>query len=153
MALCLHSLGLGLHVGLSGKLHSHSPLPSHPSRFVTLPNTMKAKKKTIESVTPEALGVDITPQLVTVRVDEPVKRKGGTKVTSAQRVCLQFSQHSLPPAWCDELSLAWWFSGYVTLCQHLTKLCHTDCNVATCCENMLHKHVLACRARSCDDFV
>lgn len=36
--------------------------------FVTLPNTMRAKKKTIESTTPEALSVDVSPQLVTVQV-------------------------------------------------------------------------------------
>lgn len=38
------------------------------ARFVTLPNTMRAKKKPIEQITPEALGVDVTPQLVTVQV-------------------------------------------------------------------------------------
>jgi len=49
-------------------------------RYVTLPNIMKAKKKTLEVLKPEALGVDITPRLATVKVVEPGKRKAGTKV-------------------------------------------------------------------------
>jgi electron transfer flavoprotein beta subunit len=49
-------------------------------RYVTLPNIMKAKKKTLEVLKPEALGVDVTPRLATVKVVEPGKRKAGTKV-------------------------------------------------------------------------
>jgi electron transfer flavoprotein beta subunit len=41
---------------------------------------MKAKKKKIEKVTPESLGVDLTPVLETVGVSEPPKRVGGGKV-------------------------------------------------------------------------
>jgi electron transfer flavoprotein beta subunit len=49
-------------------------------RYASLPNIMKAKKKPIEAVTPDALGVDVTPRLVTLKVVEPVKRKGGVKL-------------------------------------------------------------------------
>ena len=49
-------------------------------RYVTLPNIMKAKKKTLENLKPEALGVDVTPRLTTVKVVAPGKRKAGTKV-------------------------------------------------------------------------
>ncbi|MBM3486082.1 MAG: electron transfer flavoprotein subunit beta/FixA family protein [Alphaproteobacteria bacterium] len=49
-------------------------------RYASLPNIMKAKKKPIEALTPEALGVDITPRLVTLKVDEPPPRTGGRKV-------------------------------------------------------------------------
>ena len=49
-------------------------------RYASLPNIMKAKKKTIDTVTPDALGVDIAPRLVTLKVEEPPKRQGGTKV-------------------------------------------------------------------------
>jgi len=49
-------------------------------RYVTLPNIMKAKKKTLEVLKPEALGVDVAPRLATVKVVEPGKRKAGTKV-------------------------------------------------------------------------
>lgn len=43
---------------------------------------MKAKKKPIESMTPEQLGVDITPQLQTLEVNEPPKRQTGVIVSS-----------------------------------------------------------------------
>jgi electron transfer flavoprotein beta subunit len=49
-------------------------------RYVTLPNIMKAKKKTLENLKPEALGVDVAPRLTTVKVVEPSKRKAGVKV-------------------------------------------------------------------------
>jgi electron transfer flavoprotein beta subunit len=43
---------------------------------------MKAKKKPIDVMTPEQLGVDPTPRLVTLKVEEPAKRQGGVKVGS-----------------------------------------------------------------------
>src|SRR6185312_9158560 len=51
-------------------------------RYASLPNIMKAKKKPIEQLTPEALGVDVTPRLITLKVEEPAKRQGGRKVAS-----------------------------------------------------------------------
>jgi len=53
-------------------------------RYVTLPNIMKAKKKTLEVLKPEALGIDIAPRLATVKVVEPSKRKAGTKVADVK---------------------------------------------------------------------
>src|SRR5438552_5744489 len=53
-------------------------------RYVTLPNIMKAKKKTLEVLKPEALGVDVSPRLSTLKVVEPSKRKAGTKVPDAR---------------------------------------------------------------------
>ncbi|MEO8487937.1 MAG: electron transfer flavoprotein subunit beta/FixA family protein [Betaproteobacteria bacterium] len=50
------------------------------ARYATLPNIMKAKKKPLETVDPAALGVDVTPHLVTLKVVEPPKRKGGGRV-------------------------------------------------------------------------
>ena len=55
-------------------------------RYASLPNIMKAKKKPIEQVTPEALGVDVAPRLVTLKVEEPAKRQGGKKVGSVQEL-------------------------------------------------------------------
>ena len=55
-------------------------------RYVTLPNIMKAKKKPIDVVTPDDLGVDVTPRLVTLKVEEPAKRQGGIKVGSVQEL-------------------------------------------------------------------
>ena len=49
-------------------------------RYATLPNIMKAKKKPLDVMTPEALGVDITPRLTTLKVVEPPTRKGGVMV-------------------------------------------------------------------------
>jgi electron transfer flavoprotein beta subunit len=49
-------------------------------RYASLPNIMKAKKKPIENLAPDALGVDLTPRLKTLKVTEPAKRKGGIKV-------------------------------------------------------------------------
>ncbi|NML46295.1 electron transfer flavoprotein subunit beta/FixA family protein [Ramlibacter sp. G-1-2-2] len=49
-------------------------------RYVTLPNIMKAKKKPLETVTPDALGVDVKPRLKTLKVAEPPKRGAGVKV-------------------------------------------------------------------------
>jgi electron transfer flavoprotein beta subunit len=53
-------------------------------RYVTLPNIMKAKKKTLENIKPDALGVDVAPRLQTLKVLEPPKRKAGVKVPDAK---------------------------------------------------------------------
>jgi len=53
-------------------------------RYVTLPNIMKAKKKPLEVLKPDALGVDIAPRLRTLKVEEPSKRKAGAKVPDAK---------------------------------------------------------------------
>ena len=55
-------------------------------RYVTLPNIMKAKKKPLEVLKPEALGVDVTPRLKTVKVEEPAKRSAGVKVADVQEL-------------------------------------------------------------------
>jgi electron transfer flavoprotein beta subunit len=55
-------------------------------RYASLPNIMKAKKKPIETLTPEQLGVDVTPRLVTLKVEEPPKRQAGKKVASVQEL-------------------------------------------------------------------
>lgn len=49
-------------------------------RYVTLPNIMKAKKKQLDVVKPEDLGVDIAPRLKTLKVAEPAARKAGVVV-------------------------------------------------------------------------
>jgi electron transfer flavoprotein beta subunit len=49
-------------------------------RYVTLPNIMKAKKKTLDISKPDDLGVDVAPRLKTLKVQEPPKRKGGAMV-------------------------------------------------------------------------
>lgn len=49
-------------------------------RYVTLPNIMKAKKKPLDTVTPESLGVDCAARLTTLRIVEPAKRSAGIRV-------------------------------------------------------------------------
>ena len=53
-------------------------------RYVTLPNIMKAKKKPLETLKPDALGVDVAPRLATLKVEEPPGRKAGAKVPDAR---------------------------------------------------------------------
>src|SRR5439155_619791 len=55
-------------------------------RYATLPNIMKAKKKPLDVVKPDALGVDVAPRLTTLNVVEPPKRKGGGKVADAKEL-------------------------------------------------------------------
>jgi electron transfer flavoprotein beta subunit len=55
-------------------------------RYASLPNIMKAKKKTIEQTTPEALAVDIAPRLTVLQVREPEKRQGGKKLASVEEL-------------------------------------------------------------------
>ncbi len=51
-------------------------------RFASLPNIMKAKKKPLDTVTPEDLGVDVTPHVEVIEVCEPPQRDAGVRVAS-----------------------------------------------------------------------
>lgn len=51
-------------------------------RYASLPNIMKAKKKPLDVLTPEELGVDVAPRLTTVKVEPPAERAAGIKVGS-----------------------------------------------------------------------
>ena len=55
-------------------------------RYVTLPNIMKAKKKPLEVLKPDALGVDVAPRLKTLKVEEPSKRGSGVKVADVKEL-------------------------------------------------------------------
>jgi electron transfer flavoprotein beta subunit len=55
-------------------------------RYATLPNIMKAKKKPLDTLTPEALGVNVAPRLATLKVVEPAKRKGGGRVADVKEL-------------------------------------------------------------------
>ena len=63
-----------------------SDLRLNEPRYASLPNIMKAKKKPLETVKPEDLGVDITPRLKTLKVAEPSRRQAGIKVGSVQEL-------------------------------------------------------------------
>ncbi len=51
-------------------------------RYASLPNIMKAKKKPLDKLTPEALGVEVKATIETLRVEAPAERQGGIKVDS-----------------------------------------------------------------------
>ena len=74
----LETLSLTLPAIITTDLRLNEP------RYVTLPNIMKAKKKTLEVLKPDALGVDVSPRLTTLKVVEPPKRKAGAKVADAK---------------------------------------------------------------------
>jgi electron transfer flavoprotein beta subunit len=74
----LETLKLKMPIVITTDLRLNEP------RYVTLPNIMKAKKKPLEVIKPEALGVDVTPRLVTLKVTEPPARKAGIKVKDVQ---------------------------------------------------------------------
>jgi electron transfer flavoprotein beta subunit len=58
-------------------------------RYASLPNIMKAKKKPLATLTPEALGVDVTPRLAYLRFEEPPKRQAGIKVASVEDLVIK----------------------------------------------------------------
>jgi electron transfer flavoprotein beta subunit len=55
-------------------------------RYASLPNIMKAKKKPIETLKPDGLGVDVAPRLRTLKVEEPPRRQAGVKVGSVEEL-------------------------------------------------------------------
>jgi electron transfer flavoprotein beta subunit len=63
-----------------------SDLRLNEPRYASLPNIMKAKKKPLETVKPEDLGVALTPRLKTLKVAEPPRRQAGIKVGSVQEL-------------------------------------------------------------------
>ncbi len=73
----LETLALDLPCVVTTDLRLNEP------RYASLPNIMRAKKKPIDAVTPEELGVDITPRLTTLKIEEPTKRQAGVKLESA----------------------------------------------------------------------
>jgi electron transfer flavoprotein beta subunit len=70
----LETVALPLPAVVTADLRLNEP------RYVKLPNIMKAKKKPLEVLTPDELGVDIEPRLEVLQVEEPPKRSGGVKV-------------------------------------------------------------------------
>ena len=70
----LETIAIGLPAVITTDLRLNEP------RYVTLPNIMKAKKKQLDTVKPEDLGVDVKPRLKTLKVAEPAKRGAGIKV-------------------------------------------------------------------------
>ena len=55
-------------------------------RYASLPNIMKAKKKPLDSMTADDLGVNVAPRLSVVKVEEPEARSAGIKVTDVSEL-------------------------------------------------------------------
>ncbi|MCQ9374104.1 electron transfer flavoprotein subunit beta/FixA family protein [Methyloversatilis sp. XJ19-13] len=70
----LETVSVALPALISTDLRLNEP------RYASLPNIMKAKKKPLDTLSPDELGVDVTPRLTTLRVAEPPKRQAGVKV-------------------------------------------------------------------------
>jgi electron transfer flavoprotein beta subunit len=70
----LETLSLSLPAIVTADLRLNEP------RYVTLPNIMKAKKKQLDTLKPEDLGVNVSPRIKTLKVSEPPKRSAGIKV-------------------------------------------------------------------------
>jgi electron transfer flavoprotein beta subunit len=70
----LETISMGLPAVITTDLRLNEP------RYVTLPNIMKAKKKGLDIIKPDELGVDVTPHLKIVKVEEPPKRSAGILV-------------------------------------------------------------------------
>ena len=76
----LETLSISLPAVITADLRLNEP------RYVTLPNIMKAKKKPLENIKPDALGVDVTPRLKTLKVEEPAKRSSGVKCADVKEL-------------------------------------------------------------------
>ena len=72
----LEQLAIGLPAVISVDLRLNEP------RYASMPNIMKAKKKPVDILKPEDLGVDVTPRLHYLKFEEPAKRQAGAKVGS-----------------------------------------------------------------------
>ena len=70
----LETISLKMPMVVTSDLRLNTP------RYATLPNIMKAKKKPLDTMTPEALGIDVAPRLKTLKVAEPAGRKAGIVV-------------------------------------------------------------------------
>ncbi len=76
----LETLELALPAIVTTDLRLNEP------RYATLPNIMKAKKKPLDTLKPDALGVDVAPRLTTLKVSEPPKRSAGIKVADVAQL-------------------------------------------------------------------
>lgn len=74
----LQTVNLNLPAIITTDLRLNEP------RYASLPNIMKAKRKPLEVMTPDDLGVDIAPRLTTVKVESPAERAAGIKVESVE---------------------------------------------------------------------
>ncbi|AHJ73101.1 Electron transfer flavoprotein small subunit [Zymomonas mobilis subsp. mobilis str. CP4 = NRRL B-14023] len=82
----LETISLNLPAVITSDLRLNEP------RFVSLPNIIKARKKPIEIKKPEDFGIDITPRLKTLKVEEPPVRQAGEKVESVEEFAAKLKE-------------------------------------------------------------
>ncbi len=76
----LETVGLAIPAVVTTDLRLNEP------RYASLPNIMKAKKKPIDQIAVDELGVDVAPRLETLKVEDPPARAGGRKVASVEEL-------------------------------------------------------------------
>ena len=76
----LETVGLAVPAVVTTDLRLNEP------RYASLPNIMKAKKKPIDQVSVDELGVDVAPRLETLKVEEPPARAGGRRVADVEEL-------------------------------------------------------------------
>lgn len=76
----LQKVALALPAVITTDLRLNEP------RFASLPNIMKAKRKPMETLTAEALNIDIAPRINILKVDTPAERKAGIRVNSVSEL-------------------------------------------------------------------
>jgi electron transfer flavoprotein beta subunit len=84
----LETLELKLPVVVTTDLRLNEP------RFITLPNIMKAKKKTLDIISAADIGVDIAPRTTTLKVSEPPTRKAGIKVADTAELVKRLKEEA-----------------------------------------------------------
>lgn len=76
----LQTVSLSLPAVVTTDLRLNEP------RYASLPNIMKAKRKPLDVITADSLGVDLAPRIELVKVEEPAKRSGGVMVESVEEL-------------------------------------------------------------------
>ena len=76
----LQTVALNLPAIVTSDLRLNEP------RYASLPNIMKAKKKPLENITVEELGVDISSRITTLKVEPPAERQAGIVVESVEEL-------------------------------------------------------------------
>jgi electron transfer flavoprotein beta subunit len=71
-----------------------SDLRLNEPRYASLPNIMKAKKKPVDVLSPDELGVDTAPRLKLLKVEEPPRRQAGVKVASVAELVQKLRQEA-----------------------------------------------------------
>jgi len=85
----LETLRMGLPAIVTTDLRLNEP------RYASLPNIMKAKKKPINKMKPDEVGLDLEQRLEVLKVTEPPKRQGGSKVESVDELVSKLKEGGL----------------------------------------------------------